>query len=257
MSAREFDLEESIPPGTVPCRRCGGVAALASEGRLILGEFHGAVCEGCRPALEEDIRLSQLERAGVPPFYRAKVARGPGRRMPDGSAWVLIRGAVGCGKTHAAIEMIVGRPDARFVAWPEVADLRRKHLEAPRTVDDPLVRLKDFRGVLVIDDMGAELVTSVSKEAANLVILARYSAQAQTIITSNLGLSELSAVYGERVASRLSEVARVVELASRTDRRRQTHRPSPAPAPDGEPTSRARISKLDKPRASEAEAGRR
>ena len=221
MSARAFDLVDSIPAGTVPCRRCGGIAAEDSEGRLILGEFHGAVCEDCRPALEEEIRLSQLERAGVPVLYRAKVSRGPWRRMPEGSPWVLIQGPVGCGKTHAAVEMIVGRPDARFVSWPEVTDLRRRHLEAPRTVDDPLSRLKDYRGVLVLDDLGAEFVTASSKEAANLVISARYNSLSRTIITSNLGLNELATVYGERVASRISEVARRVELASKTDRRRQ------------------------------------
>lgn len=257
MSARAFDLVESIPAGTVPCRRCGGIAALASEGRLILGEFHGAVCETCRPVLEEEIRLSQLERAGVPLLYRAKMARGPWQRMPADSVWVLIRGPVGCGKTHAAVEMIVGRPDARFVAWPEVADLRRKHIEAPRTVDDPIARLKDYRGVLVIDDMGAELVTSISREAARLVISARYNSQAQTIFTSNLGLPELATAYGEGSASRLAELAQVVELASRTDRRRLPQGHPRTTAPDGGPTGRARASKPDKPRASEAEQVRR
>lgn len=75
--------------------------------------------------------------------------------------------------------------------------------------------------MLVLDDLGAEFVTASSKEAANLVVSARYNSLARTIITSNLGLSELATVYGERVASRISEVARRVELASKTDRRRQ------------------------------------
>lgn len=228
MSAGAFDREEAALVGTVPCRRCGGVASQESEGRLVLGEFHGAICDDCRPGLEQEVRLSQLERAGVPALYLPKMARGPWRPMPAGASWVLIRGPVGCGKSHAAVEMIVGRPDARFVSWPELVELRRKHIDSPRSVDDPLARLRTLRGVLVVDDLGAELVTPVSREAANLLVSARYNSQAPMIITSNLGLKELATVYGERLASRITEAAKLVVLAEKSDLRRANRVPSTA-----------------------------
>lgn len=218
-SANAGPFDTGMPPGSLPCSRCGELAAAGSERDLILGSYYGPVCGKCRPGCETEVRRSQLKQAGVPKLYLEKMAGSSGRPMPAGRPWLLLLGPRGCGKTHAAVEMLVGRPGACFAFWPEIVDLRRMHLAAPRSADDPLPRLKRATGLLLIDDLGAERVDDYAKEAANLVVSARYHDSAPTIITSNLSLEEITKCYGDRLGSRISEAAQVMGLAERTDRR--------------------------------------
>lgn len=219
MSGSDFEETFGIRAGTVPCRRCGDVAPEERERERILGEYHGAICLDCLPALEDEIRIGHLTRAGVPPLFLKKMGMGPWRAMPPEKPWTLILGPVGCGKTHAAVEMMVGRAVAKFEYWPDLVERRRLALKK-WDLEDPLSKLKTYEGLLVLDDLGAELVTDCSKEAANLLLSARYNAEAPTIITSNHGVVELAKLYGERIASRIAELARLVELAQKVDRRR-------------------------------------
>lgn len=66
--------------------------------------------------------------------------------------------------------------------------------------------------LLVFDDLGAEKVSDWSRQMLFTLIDRRYRDCAQTIITSNLSLQELSEQYDDRIPSRLLEMGPVIDL---------------------------------------------
>lgn len=76
--------------------------------------------------------------------------------------------------------------------------------------------------VLFIDDVGASGITEWRKEILMDIVNYRYDLQCPTVFTSNLSKNEISAGYGERVASRLfSKENVIIEMMSATDLRQQ------------------------------------
>ena len=71
---------------------------------------------------------------------------------------------------------------------------------------------------LILDDLGVEKTTDWSLQTLYSIIDRRYRDMRQTIITSNLSLKGIAEKVGDRIASRISEMCRVVELKGR-DRR--------------------------------------
>jgi DNA replication protein DnaC len=134
---------------------------------------------------------------------------------------LVIRGAVGVGKTHlavAAYRAVVagGIVPAVAVSVPALLDGLRPGREP---VED-LRACEDAR-LLLLDDLAAERVTDWTSETLYRLIDARYARRLPTIVTTNASGQQIREGLGERVASRLNGLGRFVTLDG-PDRRAPT-----------------------------------
>lgn len=155
---------------------------------------------------------------------------------------LVLSGHKGCGKTVAAGWCVLqGSPDPYVPRHPEESGVRR-HIDGyrqswptgPRFLtaaqlarvsmysDTDLKPLYESE-LLAIDDLGVEYLDQKGAFLSLFDALfdARYANDARTVITTNLPAVEFKARYGERVADRIREVGRFVELADKSMRGRQ------------------------------------
>lgn len=132
-------------------------------------------------------------------------------------------GPVGSGKTYAVYairqklhEMGLG---SRIYSAPEMFDLIRDDYDHKDSYN--LERILAHRGVLIIDDLGAEKASEWVGETLFKIVDKRYREVLPTIFTSNLELGELSDRVGDRITSRIVEMCDVVKLEGE-DRRLST-----------------------------------
>lgn len=123
-------------------------------------------------------------------------------------------GPVGSGKTYAAYairnkisEMNI---TTRFYSAPAMFDLIRDDFDHKDSFN--LERILAFRGVLIIDDLGAEKVSDWVSETVFKILNKRYEEMIPTIITSNLELGELAPRFGDRIPSRIAEMCHIIKL---------------------------------------------
>lgn len=93
----------------------------------------------------------------------------------------------------------------------EAEDMTSPHLqwvEADKFIDD----LKNFKGILFIDDIGAEKINIEALERYYEIIDSRYNINCPTVYTSNLTLNELGNVFYKRICSRINRTCSLVEL---------------------------------------------
>lgn len=141
----------------------------------------------------------------------------------SGLTLLVLSGLRGCGKTTAAAWWLVqrrapakyvrtGAPrfvDAAALArWPRYEEQRMRELERA--------------DALVIDDLGVEYDDKQGAFRSFLdgLVNSRYAACLPTLFTTNLPAVEFKARYGERIADRIREAGRYVELAGESLRRR-------------------------------------
>ena len=75
----------------------------------------------------------------------------------------------------------------------------------------------NYRGILLIDDFGAESISKVTREAVDTILSSREKWRpGLTIVASNLSLDQIAPLFDDRISSRLS--ANVVTLIGK-DRR--------------------------------------
>jgi DNA replication protein DnaC len=135
---------------------------------------------------------------------------------------LLILGVTGVGKTHQAFGAVrlLSQSGVRC-AWKAIAaaDLYAK-LRPRHGVDSE----REFRALadaplLLVDDLGAAKTSEWVEEVNYRLVNWRYERVLPTLFTSNVRPKELGASLGERVASRLIEMAQRVVLQG-SDRRR-------------------------------------
>lgn len=148
---------------------------------------------------------------------------------------LFLHGGVGTGKTYIAVALI------RAIVEKQVAAALNEtyipHRPKLVSVTDLLLEIRDaFRdgsGIsegdiisryagckfLALDDLGAEKTTEWSSQTLYSIIDHRYRDMRLTLITSNLNLDGISVRVGDRIASRIAEMCKVVELKGK-DRRR-------------------------------------
>ncbi len=148
---------------------------------------------------------------------------------PSGRKGLYIFGPVGTGKTHIAYA-IAKEIDSRggAVMVYSAAELllliregfRDDHEEETDRDIDPskLYKILNFKGILVIDDIGGEKMTEWVAETFDLIINKRYQNAIPTIFTSNFSLGELQRRVGDRIPSRIVEMCEIIESGER-DRR--------------------------------------
>lgn len=78
--------------------------------------------------------------------------------------------------------------------------------------------IRDFRGVLIIDDVGSEKLTEASIANYLSFLDNRYEWEYTTIFTSNLSLDELKDKVGERIVSRIYESSDIFLLEGTSKR---------------------------------------
>lgn len=187
--------------------------------------------EHLRDPFEISMNLQNGERTleqRVPARYRDAVATVPEvrewargliktikderQRMPRlgrGPSLLLI-GGTGSGKTYQAYGAIRGLAYSgigfswQFTTAADLyAQLRPRHRVDSEEEFERFLRVN----VLVIDDLGAAKSTEWTEEVNYRLINWRYERELPTLVTSNVAANNLVAVLGDRVASRLVEMA--------------------------------------------------
>jgi DNA replication protein DnaC len=128
------------------------------------------------------------------------------RFAEDPYGWLVLRGGVGCGKTHLAAAIAnaalkAGLP-VLFAVVPDLLD----HLRSTFSPSSEIQYDELFEGVrsthlLVLDDLGTESATPWAQEKLFQLINHRYNNQLPTVITTNRRLESLD----ERIQSRLGD----------------------------------------------------
>lgn len=193
------------------CEICGGA-------RFVLVKIDpkrpgfGVPCE-CVPL---SVRAGM---AGIPEKYHGSTFEtfdamdGKERALAEALAWhgecsVVLCGLWGVGKTHLACAMALSqirknRP-VRFEDVKGFLDELKARFGTDQ-VQPYYERVADFPGVLVLDDLGAEQDSEWVEAQLRALLNRRYSRRLTTIVTTNLGYSEIGKRLGGAVASRLSE----------------------------------------------------
>jgi DNA replication protein DnaC len=134
---------------------------------------------------------------------------------------LLVLGPTGTGKTHTAYAAVAALAQSgaacswlALTAADMYAQLRPRHGVDSEQVFDTLTRVS----LLVIDDLGAAKGTEWNEEINYRLINHRYEHEQPTLVTSNVPPANLAHALGERVASRLTEMADRVVLKG-ADRR--------------------------------------
>ena len=122
------------------------------------------------------------------------------------AGWLLFTGGYGCGKTHLAASianhLIDNELSAVFVVVPDLMDhLRATFGPNSETSYDDLFDEICNTSVLILDDLGVQVVTPWAQEKMFQILNHRYNRQLPTVLTTNQRLEDLD----QRLRSRLQD----------------------------------------------------
>lgn len=78
---------------------------------------------------------------------------------------------------------------------------------------DEAKRVAEFEGYLFLDDLGAGKITEYVQQMIYFILNHREEACLKTVISSNLPLSKIDDVVGDRVSSRIAGMCEVIEIS--------------------------------------------
>jgi DNA replication protein DnaC len=214
-----------------PRRRLCDCGAVLGEDDL----WQCPACERAAEAAERERRRAVVRAMRREMWYTAQVPkRLQGARLSSldaatqkavglwlddpGAALLTFTGAVGSGKTFAAVATLCesimrlpekevfsltehGLPPAlfRFVSWPDaLADVREF-----RRDEDPAGDLAGFSGLLILDDLAAGAATDFGRETLYRIIDKRWRDGLRLVTTADVAPKALAERLGDRIASRL------------------------------------------------------
>lgn len=155
--------------------------------------------------------------------------------LQDPCSCFTVSGRTGAGKTYGAVwlvsEMIRQRKVDK-IGFLKASDLDG-YLKSGNTDNLPIVPSRDVE-LLVLDDVCAEIVTSVIRDQATRLLDYRLNRKLWTIITTNMGIGAIQDQYGERFVSRLARNdARYVSLEDPEEEQRKREEILSLPYLDG------------------------
>jgi DNA replication protein DnaC len=135
---------------------------------------------------------------------------------------MYIHGSVGTGKTYIAYALKAewdSRATVKSMFWDATELMREIKADFDRPAEAKTraeQRIMDFKGLLFIDDIGAEKMTDFVAETMHVIINHRYNNRMPVIFTSNFPVSDLAnhlgGLAGERIASRIVQECDIIEL---------------------------------------------
>jgi DNA replication protein DnaC len=137
---------------------------------------------------------------------------------------ILFYGDPGTGKSHMAAAILHALlPKGTITVYQSVPDLlqriRNTYDKANNEREDELMRSLEESELLILDDLGAEQMTDWVRDRIYRIIDSRYRNQRPLIITSNLTLDQIGEQFTDRIADRLIEMCRVIEVKGESYRK--------------------------------------
>jgi DNA replication protein DnaC len=130
-------------------------------------------------------------------------------KKTGGKGSLYVHGSVGTGKTYSicalAKLLFVNKMKVRVRNIVEYLNEMKKTFNSTDS-EDSIKSMLSTEKTLILDDFGAEKPTEWTQEIIYRLVNIRYERVLHTIFISNLSLSELSKLYGDRVASRITEM---------------------------------------------------
>lgn len=128
---------------------------------------------------------------------------------------IFLWGDSGVGKTHIACaiskDVLDRGMDIMFFNTSDFLEKLREEFNKD-TYDSLFRDVMDFKGVLFLDDIGAEKSSEWTQERIYLILNKRYEEMLPVIFTSNCDMETLSMRVGDRVASRIAGMTTRVHL---------------------------------------------
>jgi DNA replication protein DnaC len=139
---------------------------------------------------------------------------------------LILKGEVGCGKTHLAVAILRAIVDkghgGLYYNMPDLLmDIRATYDANASLSESELLEELEGPELLVLDDLGAEKTADWVNDRLYLIVNRRYEECRPIIVTTNLGLDELTEKLGNRIVSRLCETADLWDKFPKEDYRRK------------------------------------
>ena len=132
---------------------------------------------------------------------------------------LLFTGPPGLGKTHLSLAVAEGvARSGRLVMYVSAPHLMDELERGKFQKDAAALEYREIIfgcDLLVIDDLGTEMVTSYTKSEVYDLVNTRLNTSRPTIINTNLGLRDIEKKYTSRVYSRIAGMYAVVEFKGR------------------------------------------
>lgn len=194
----------------------------------------------------ESEKLAKIQQAGIPKkfWYTETTRKDIFEKYKNTSCFFW--GEVGTGKSvlAAAIakDYIARNGKVKWINYPEFIKMIKSEINQGETGWSNATwqeeQITEFKGVLVIDDLGAEYLTDFVKEVTYRLLNKRELSVLPVIITSNYNLNEIDAFIDRRISSRIIGMCEVIQLAGK-DQRMATE-PYKFPDPEKEETPTVR-----------------
>jgi len=141
---------------------------------------------------------------------------------------MYIHGSVGVGKTYSSYAIYnhvrEQKLPVKLIKSSRLTEATKEQFQGNSFSEDVeenkniLKDIKEFKGLLIIDDIGTEKLTENSIAVYLACIDNRYENEYPTIYTSNLSLDELKERIGDRIVSRIYEGSNVFLLEGTSKR---------------------------------------
>jgi len=169
-----------------------------------------------------------IKACGIPKIFQNKEHSGCNETQS-----LFLTGSHGTGKTYKAVGILENfvkslpcpcfkdsQPANHpiFITVPELLLKIRSCFSDPTSSEEYMLKPYIQTPLLILDDIGVEKTTEWALQSLYIIINNRYSEEKQTIITSNLTLDEVREKVGDRIASRISGMCKIVKFTGKDKR---------------------------------------